>query len=129
MSECIFCKIVSDDLPCHKIWEDEKHLAFLDICPSTKGASLVITKKHYTSNYLSVDDAVLKDLFIASKKVSLLLQKAFRSVSRVGLTIEGVDVDHLHYKLFPISKRADDKELAKLAQKIRDANINSNSKL
>lgn len=41
--ECIFCKIVKGELPCHKIYEDEEHLAFLDIYPIVKGQTLVIT--------------------------------------------------------------------------------------
>ena len=46
MSDCIFCKIVAGEIPCYKIYEDEKYLAFLDIFPCTEGHTLVIPKKH-----------------------------------------------------------------------------------
>ncbi len=43
MDECIFCQIVRGETPCHKLWEDEKYLAFLSIFPNTLGFSVVIT--------------------------------------------------------------------------------------
>ena len=53
-NECIFCKIVKGEIPCHKIWEDEKHLAFLSIYPNTNGFSVVIPKKHFPSYAFSL---------------------------------------------------------------------------
>lgn len=50
MTECIFCKIVKGEEFVHKIWEDEKHLAFLSIFPNTEGFSVVVTKEHYPSD-------------------------------------------------------------------------------
>ncbi|WP_197734991.1 HIT family protein [Photobacterium damselae] len=41
---CVFCEIVKGKLPCHKVWEDDKHLAFLSIYPNTKGFTVVILK-------------------------------------------------------------------------------------
>ena len=148
--ECIFCKIVKGDLPCHKIWEDQNHLAFLSIFPNTEGFSVVITKKHYPSDAFGVSEDVLINLIIASKKVAKLLNKKLKDVGRTGLILEGFGVDHLHTKLFPMHgtkmkkwkpiksnvdkyfekyegyisshdyKRADDKKLAELAKKIRE---------
>lgn len=46
MTECLFCKIVAGEIPCYKIYEDEKYLAFLDIFPSTEGHTLVVPKQH-----------------------------------------------------------------------------------
>lgn len=46
---CIFCQIVEGKAPCHKVWEDEHHLAFLSIFPNTDGFTVVIPKKHYPS--------------------------------------------------------------------------------
>ena len=67
---CVFCKIVRGETPRHKIWEDEKHLAFLSIFSNTEGFSIVITKKHYPSYTFDLPDNVLKDLVIAAKKVA-----------------------------------------------------------
>ena len=46
---CVFCDIVKGRVPCHKIWENDEHLAFLSIFPNTKGFSVVITKEHFSS--------------------------------------------------------------------------------
>jgi len=150
MSDCIFCSIVQGKLPSHKIWEDEKHIAFLTIFPNTPGFSVVIPKNHYPSYAFDLSDDVLSDLVLASKKVGKLLDKAFDDVGRTGMIFEGFGVDHIHAKLFPMHgtgsmnewkqmnsnvdiffdkykgyisshdyKRADDDELARIAQLIR----------
>lgn len=152
MDTCIFCEIVNGQSPRHKIWEDEKHLAFLSIFPNTEGFSVVIPKKHYLSYSFDLPDEILKDLVIATKKVAKLLDKSFSDVGRTGMIFEGYGVDHVHAKLFPMHgtkikewkplksninkyfekyegyisshdyKRADDVILTKLAEKIRKQN-------
>ncbi|GGZ84191.1 HIT family protein [Paraglaciecola sp. Hal342] len=100
--DCIFCKIVSGEEPCHKIWEDEKHLAFLSIYPNTKGFTVVIPKIHVSSYAFAQTDEVLKDLIVATKKVALMLDKALDGVGRTGMFLEGYEIDHLHSKLSPM---------------------------
>lgn len=102
MSECIFCKMVKGEASCHKIWEDERHLAFLSIFPNTGGFSVVIPKKHYPGYAFDVPDTILKELVIASKKVAKLLDSMLDDVGRTGMIFEGFGVDHLHSKLFPM---------------------------
>lgn len=58
MNDCVFCKIIKGEIPCKKIYENEYTLAFLDINPSVKGHTLVISKKHFT-NLLDIDDFYL----------------------------------------------------------------------
>ena len=100
--ECIFCKIVKGSAPCHKIWEDEKHMAFLSIFPNTEGFSVVIPKKHYPSYAFDANDSVLKELVFATKKVARILDANLNDVGRTGMIFEGFGVDHLHAKLFPM---------------------------
>lgn len=149
MNICIFCAIVKGEAPCHKIWEDEKHLAFLSIFPNTEGFSVVVTKEHYPSYAFNLPDDVLSELVIAAKKVGKLIDSKYTDVGRTGLIFEGFGVDHMHAKLFPMhgtkaenwelhaskvdkyfekyegyisshnGKRADDKALAQVAEKIR----------
>lgn len=102
MSDCIFCKIVKSELPCHKVWEDEKHLAFLSIYPNTKAFTVVITKDHHSSYAFDLPDEVLNGLVLASKKVGKLLDEKLEDVGRTGLIFEGFGVDHIHAKLFPM---------------------------
>jgi diadenosine tetraphosphate (Ap4A) HIT family hydrolase len=106
-NNCIFCKIVKEEIPCHKIWEDEKHLAFLSIFPNTEGFSVVIPKKHFSSYAFDLPDEVLKDLVIASKKVAKLIDSKLEDVGRTGMIFEGFGVDHVHAKLFPMHGTAD----------------------
>ena len=149
MENCIFCKIVNGEAPCHKIWEDKKHLAFLSPFPNTDGFAVVITKKHYSSYAFDLPDDVLKELVFASKKVGKLIDTRLDDVGRTGMIFEGFGVDHVHSKLFPMHgtkmkewkplhskvdkffdkyegyisshdyKRADDQKLAETAKRIR----------
>ncbi|MEK6850161.1 MAG: HIT family protein [Nanoarchaeota archaeon] len=109
-NDCIFCKIVKGEMPCHKIWEDEKHLAFLSIFPNTEGFSVVVTKEHYSSYPFDLPDNVLKELIAAVKKVAKLLDKKLNDVARTGMIFEGFGVDHVHAKLFPMHGTKDMKE-------------------
>lgn len=152
VQNCIFCQIVEGKIPCHKIWEDKKHLAFLSIFPNTEGFSVVIPKKHYPSYAFELPARVFSDLVIAASKVGKLLDAKLKDVGRTGMIFEGFGVDHVHAKLFPMHgtkaknwkptssnvkkyfkkyegyisshdfERADDKKLAKLAKKIREKN-------
>ena len=110
MEETIFHKIVKGEAPCHKIWEDEKHLAFLSTCPNTEGFTVVIPKKFSPSYFAYCPDDVLHDLMIAVKKVAKLLDAKLEDVGRTGVIFEGFGVDYLHAKLFPMHGTADLKE-------------------
>jgi len=100
--DCIFCKIVKGEIPCHKIWEDEKHLAFLSIFPNTEGFSVVIPKEHYPSYAFDLPKDVLNDLVFAAAKVGKLIDSKLDDVGRTGMIFEGFGVDHVHAKLFPM---------------------------
>lgn len=105
--ECIFCKMISGDLPMHLIWEDASHAAFLSIYPNTPGFSVVVPKQHFSSYAFAQSDEVLSALIIAAKKVALLIDRTFADVGRTGLILEGYGVDHLHAKLIPMHGTGD----------------------
>ncbi|NJL44035.1 MAG: HIT family protein [Nitrosarchaeum sp.] len=102
MEECVFCKIVKEELPCHKVWEDGEHLAFLSIFPNTDGVTVVIPKKHYGSYAFQLDEEVYTRLVLAARRVGLRMDRAFDDVGRTALVFEGFGVDHVHAKLFPM---------------------------
>lgn len=108
--DCIFCEIVKGEKSCHKVWEDEKHLAFLSIYPNTEGVTVVVPKKHYPSYHFDVPEDVLHNLMEAAKKVGKLLDSKLEDVGRTGLVFEGFGVDHLHAKLFPMHGTASQEE-------------------
>ena len=100
--DCIFCKIVAGKAPCHKIWEDEKHLAFLSIFPNTEGFSVVITKDHQGSYLFDLPEDVVNGIVHAAQQTAKLLDRKFEDVGRTGMLFEGFGVDHIHAKLFPM---------------------------
>ena len=101
MENCVFCKIVKGEIPCVKIWEDEKHLAFLDLNPNTEGMTLVVTKDHFDSDATDMPEEAYSSLMLAAKKVAKILEKGL-DVKRVAIVMEGLGVNHTHIKLYPI---------------------------
>ncbi|OGL95802.1 hypothetical protein A2348_00215 [Candidatus Uhrbacteria bacterium RIFOXYB12_FULL_58_10] len=100
MDTCIFCKIVAGELPCHRVWEDENHLAFLDIHPMREGHTLVVPKAH-ASELFEMDAAAYEALMRASRTVASRLKPAM-GVPRVGVAVEGFEADHVHVHLVPM---------------------------
>ena len=107
MGDCVFCDIVAGKAPCHKVWEDESHLAFLSIFPNTRGFTVVIPKQHYSSYAFELPDEVLSKLIVATKRVARLLDSKLEGVGRTGMFFEGYGVDHVHSKLSPMHGTAD----------------------
>jgi len=101
--KCVFCEIAKGNMHTPGIfWEDKNFIAFLSIFPNTKGATVLIPKKHYESDVLALPDEVLKKINLAAKKVSQILIKNFPDVGRVGLVMEGTGINHAHIKLYPM---------------------------
>lgn len=73
MTDCIFCKVVKNELPSYKVYEDEFTLAFLDIYPVYKGHTLVIPKKHY-ENVAEITEVDLTAVVKTAKKMAKLLK-------------------------------------------------------
>lgn len=101
MGNCIFCKIVSGQIPAVKIWEDDKFLAVLDVFPNTKGMTLVMPKKHYDSYVFDMPDDIYCEFFKTAKKVVKILETGL-DVKRVALVMEGMGINHAHLKLYPL---------------------------
>lgn len=102
--DCLFCKIVSGEEKCSKVWEDDTHLAFLTPYPNTKGSTVVIPKKHMDSYAFDLSDKNLSDLVLKSRIVGKLLDKKLKGVGRTAMVLEGFGVNHVHVKLFPLHK-------------------------
>jgi len=102
MEDSIFTKIVRGEIPCHKIYEDDLTLAFLDIHPIQPGHTLVITKKQLEFVW-DLPDEDYEAVMATAKKVAHRLRAVFPDKTRVALLIEGLDVAHAHLKLFPFN--------------------------
>ena len=105
MENCVFCKIVSGEIPYVKIYEDEFFLAFLDINPISPGHTLVIPKEHYKNIFEINSEPVLDGYFSILKKVSIAIKTA-TSASGIKVYMDnGSDTNqvimHCHVHLVP----------------------------
>ena len=97
----VFAKIVSGEIPCYKIYEDEKTMAFLDINPETKGHTLVIPKVEVDKIYdLSEED--WSALWASVKKIAKHMDEV--TGRRIVMKVVGTDVPHAHVHLMPVDE-------------------------
>ena len=101
----IFTKIIRGEIPCHKVYEDEKTFAFMDINPIQPGHVLVIPKIE-VARFQDLDDADYLAMMRTVKAVAQRINDVFKP-RRVGVIIEGFEVDHAHVKLIPIDNEAE----------------------
>lgn len=123
----IFSKIIAGEIPCHKVAEDEHHLAFMDINPNAVGHTLCIPKKE-TDKLFDLAEEEYMALMAFSRKVALAVEQAV-PCKRIGLSVIGLEVPHAHVHLIPLQNMADanfgrklsqsPEELAETANKIR----------
>lgn len=101
----IFTRIINGEIPCYKVYEDEKYFAFLDINPLKKGHTLVIPKVE--DDYLfNLDDETYAGLCLVAKKIAKALKQS-TNCQRVGVTVMGMEVPHVHIHLVPMDKEKD----------------------
>jgi histidine triad (HIT) family protein len=129
MQESVFTKIIKGEIPAHKVYEDDKTLAFLDIHPIQPGHTLVIPKVQI-DHLWDLPDDYYQTVMAATKKVALQLREKL-GVKRVGVQVIGIDVPHAHVQLIPFNTGAeyhsrqdmdaepDHTALAALAEKVK----------
>ena len=101
----IFSKIVNGEIPCYKIDENDKCLAFLDINPNSFGHTLCILKRE--EDYVfDLDDDEYISLMNFSKKIARALEKSV-SCERIAMSVVGLEVPHVHVHLIPINTMQD----------------------
>ena len=124
----IFTRIIKGEIPCHKILEDDKHFAFLEIRPLKPGHTLVIPKAE-TDYFFDLDDKAMAGLMAFSKKVAAAVKKA-TGAEKVAVVVYGLQVRHAHVHLIPVDgtpgeldfrnqRDATQQQLTETAEKIR----------
>ncbi|MBL7775910.1 MAG: HIT domain-containing protein [Saprospiraceae bacterium] len=101
----IFTKIVNGEIPCHKVAETDRYLAFLDIRPQTKGHTLCIPKQEIDYIF-DMDDELLAGLLVFAKKVARAVE-ATVPCKRIGVAVVGLEVPHAHVHLIPLQSVSD----------------------
>ncbi|MCS6820289.1 MAG: HIT family protein [Microscillaceae bacterium] len=101
----IFTKIVQGEVPCYKVAENERFLAFLDIYPVAKGHTLVIPKQEI-DYYFDLEDDLIAEMNIFAKKVAIALKK-YTNCKRICTAVIGYEVPHAHLHLIPTNSMAD----------------------
>ncbi|MFX1237277.1 MAG: HIT domain-containing protein [Promethearchaeota archaeon] len=129
---CIFCKIVNNELPSKKVYEDQKFLAFLDIFPILEGHTIVIPKEHYM-NIEDIEGTILSDLFILVKKISTHIHKSLKlegyNILQNNFKAAGQVIDHIHIHIIP-RKENDDRFKIKIPRtQAKDQDLNNVLKL
>ena len=122
----IFSKIIIRELPAYIVAEDEQHIAFLDINPNAFGHTLCVPKKE-VDKLFDLSEVAYKELMLFSRRVALAIEQVV-PCKRVGLSVIGLEVPHVHVHLIPLSAMSDatfqkkvaltKDELVHLAQKI-----------
>lgn len=128
MEDSIFTKIIKGEIPCHKVYEDDKTFAFLDIHPKTPGHTLVVPKKQVPYAW-DLEDGDYQAVWATVKKVALRIREVF-DPPFVGELIVGDEVPHTHIHVYQFATMEDSRripdqnaepnheELAKIAKKL-----------
>lgn len=124
-NNCIFCQIVKNQKFSHKIYEDQRFLAFLDVYPRTEGHTLVIPKIHYRWVY---DVPFFDQYWLTVLKITNAMKKAFNPYF-ISYTTHGLQIPHAHIHILPRKKRETDfipevknisyKQLSLIANKLK----------
>lgn len=108
-SDCIFCKIISGEIPSRTVYEDDSYKAILDVSPASKGHVIILLKNHVT-NVFELSDEDASGIFIVARKIAIALKKAFKcdgiNILQNNGEAAGQTVFHLHVHVVP--RYADD---------------------
>ena len=126
MEECIFCRIVEGGIPCFKVYEDDRVLAFADINPVSKGHTLVIPKRHAGDLWeIPPEDATA--VILAAKKIVQAMKETIDPVGIACLQLNGRGVNQIvmHYHLHLIPRSEDERPLPVSEWEIKEGDMES----
>ncbi len=118
----IFSKIISGEIPCYKIAENDRYFAFLDIFPMREGHVLVVPKSE-TDKVFDLADDLLGGLLVFAKPIAKAIEHSF-PCNRCGISVVGLEVPHAHMHLIPIDS-ADDLNFTRPKLKLTEAQLKS----
>ena len=101
----LFSRIITREIPAFIVAEDTNHIAFLDINPNAPGHTLCVPKQE-VNKLFDLDDAAYTALMQFSKRVANALRQTV-PCKRIGLSVIGLEVPHVHVHLIPLNEMAD----------------------
>ena len=101
----IFTKIINKEIPCYKVAETDQFIAFLDVNPNAKGHTLCVPKQE-VDKIFDLDQSLYLELMNFSRTVAIAIEKAI-NCKRVGMTVIGLEVPHVHVHLIPLNTMED----------------------
>jgi histidine triad (HIT) family protein len=113
----IFSKIIAGEIPCYKIKEDKKFIAFLDVFPLVKGHVLIVPKVG-VDKLFDLSENYLQEILVFAKPISVAIEKSF-DCRRCGISVIGLEVPHAHMHLVPMNS-ADDLNFTREKMKVND---------
>lgn len=125
----IFTRIINGEIPCYKVAENDRFIAFLDIRPLKAGHTLVVPKTE-VDYIFDLDDRTVADMMVFAKRIAEAIKKVVEC-NRIGVAVLGLEVPHAHIHLVPLNRENDilftnprvpltDEENKKLAKAIGD---------
>ncbi len=109
----LFTKIINGEIPCYKVAETDDFFAFLDINPNSKGHTLCIPKKE-VDKLFDLDEATYMGLMQFSRRVAKAIEKVV-ACKRIGMTVIGLEVPHVHVHLIPLHTMEDARFISKVS--------------
>lgn len=110
MQDSVFTKIIKGEIPCHKVYEDDKTIAFMDIHPAMPGHVLVVPKKQI-AHIWDMEDEDYVSLMRAVHRVGKHVREVLKP-SYVGISVEGIGVPHVHVHILPFETQKEFHHLA-----------------
>jgi histidine triad (HIT) family protein len=125
----IFTRIINGEIPCYKVAEDDRFIAFLDVRPLKPGHTLVVPKKE-VDYIFDLDEETLAGMMVFARKIALAMKDVI-DCRRIGVAVLGLEVPHAHIHLIPLTRETDmlftnprisvtDEENKRLAEAIGD---------
>lgn len=103
--ESIFTRIINGEIPCYRVAENDRYIAFLDVRPLKTGHTLVVPKTE-VDYIFDMDDEALSGMMIFAGKVARAMKEVIEC-KRIGVAVIGLEVPHAHIHLIPISREGD----------------------
>jgi diadenosine tetraphosphate (Ap4A) HIT family hydrolase len=101
----VFTKVINGEFPARFVYRDERAVAFLTINPVVPGHVLVVPVQE-VDHWIDLDESTLNHVMAVSQNIGRALEKAF-PCEKIGMTIQGLEVPHVHVHLMPINSSAD----------------------